>query len=242
MAYGKPRPKGARPGGHKQPRQPKFPKAGDPELKFETAGAVIPVTPCPQDKDEIKSEICTRIASGQSIEAIGRMEGWPSRPTIWLWRKSDANFAAGVTEANLARAEYLIDRIQEIAEDQSRDVDSEGRPNYTSVARDKLRVDTLKGVAAMLDRQRYGDQTRTTVVGDSRAPVYIAPMPPNQVEAEMERIISECEEEMGLPAIPGATRADRVSALLLSNEPLSTEMFALVQKHGKHGKWNGGNG
>lgn len=236
MTYGKPRPKGARPGGHKQPRQPKFPKAGDPGLKFETVGAIIPATPCPADRDEIKREICHRIASGQSIEAIGRMEGWPSRPTIWLWRKADPNFEAGVQEANKARAEYLIDRIQEIAEDQSRDVDKDGRPNYTAVARDKLQVDTLKGVAAMLDRQQYGDQTTTTVIGDARAPVYVAPMPAPQVAEQVSKLLAEAEREAGLPTVPSLSNQERINNLLISEQPLTPALFAIT-----HQRKNGGN-
>jgi hypothetical protein len=149
-----------------------------PELKLGTTGARLPFSECPEDKAEIKKQIAERISSNQSLTNISQMPGWPSRNTVWLWRKADPQFEYDMGEANRCRAEYLCDLLQEIAEDDSKDVDAQGKPNFVPVQRDKLKVDTIKALAAMLDRQRFGDQTTTKVIGDPNRPVAFTQIDP----------------------------------------------------------------
>lgn len=49
--------------------------------------------------DEVREQILERLANGESLSAICRLEGMPNRATVQRWQNDDAEFDAAVTRA-----------------------------------------------------------------------------------------------------------------------------------------------
>ena len=118
----------------------------------------------------IDEEICTRLASGESLRAICLDDHIPHIATIMTWVfgnvKGTENFHEHYEIARQMQAELMADEINEIADNGNNDWmesngDSEGyRQNGEAIQRSKLRVDTRKWVASRL-LSKYKDKSET---------------------------------------------------------------------------------
>jgi hypothetical protein len=102
--------------------------------------------------DEIADEICERLAEGESLRAICKSDGMPRMSSVFRWLADEANerFREQYARAREEQAEALADEIVTIADGETPNADS---------ARDRLRVDARKWVAAKLKPKKYGDKT-----------------------------------------------------------------------------------
>lgn len=114
---------------------------------------------------EIASEICDRIADGESLRAICRDEKMPSKASVFLWLTKHKEFSDQYARAREEQAESLADEIVQIADDGLNDtyVDENGnkRTDQDVIARSRLRVEARKWVASKLKPKKYGDFQRT---------------------------------------------------------------------------------
>lgn len=106
--------------------------------------------------EEVTAEICERLASGESLNAICRSsDHLPNKTTVMRWLLSDNpkldNFCNRYAQARAIQYEFLADDIMDIADDgrndfiKREDPDNEGYvTNGEVVARSRLRVDTRK--------------------------------------------------------------------------------------------------
>jgi len=105
--------------------------------------------------EEISQEICERLASGESLNAICRSEHIPHKVTIMRWLLSDqeiyAEFRNQYTLAREIQYQFMADEIIDIADNASNDWMEREDPNNPgfafngeAVARSRLRVDTRK--------------------------------------------------------------------------------------------------
>src|SRR5258705_5216169 len=105
---------------------------------------------------EIASDICERIAGGESLRAIGQQEGMPSDRSIYRWLADPDrdDFRQQYARAREQQCEYFLEEIFEIADDGSRDsfTDSDGyeRINHDHINRSRLRVDARKWAMSKL--------------------------------------------------------------------------------------------
>lgn len=103
---------------------------------------------------ELAETILGRIADGESLRAICRDEGYPSRQTVlrWLWGESEEanawNFVAKYARAREAQGDLMDDRIMEEAE----------AVTPESAAAVRVRVDAFKWRASKLKPKVYGDK------------------------------------------------------------------------------------
>jgi hypothetical protein len=110
----------------------------------------------------VASEICERIADGESLRAICRDEGMPPENTVRRWAIEDREgFSAQYARAREAQAESLADEILEIADDATNDW-NEGNDgarvfDHEHVNRARLRVDSRKWLLSKLLPKKYGD-------------------------------------------------------------------------------------
>jgi hypothetical protein len=98
--------------------------------------------------DEIAEAICERLASGESLRSICRDNDMPGRQTVLDWLEADAGFRARYARAREHQADYLDEKMQEVAD--------EATAANVHVAR--LRVATMQWRASKLAPKRYGDK------------------------------------------------------------------------------------
>ncbi len=102
---------------------------------------------------ELGTEICDRIAGGESLRSVCRDDKMPDRATVhrWLLDKNKKEFYDQYENACNIRAENMFDALTEIADN------SEGE-----VQRDRLRVDTRKWYLSKIMPKKYGDKMDIT--------------------------------------------------------------------------------
>lgn len=99
--------------------------------------------------DKLVSEICNRIADGESLSTICRDEHMPSRETVYAWLKESSQFSDRYARARELQADYFVDEIIEIA-------DNANAKSSVEVQKAKLRIDTRKWAAEKLNSKAYG--------------------------------------------------------------------------------------
>lgn len=114
---------------------------------------------------EVAEAITERIADGESLRSICADEAMPAKSTVFKWLSQHADFADQYARAREEQAETLASEIVAIAdENQGRALlAGEGEEvavvfDATAVARNRLRVDARKWVAAKLKPKVYGDK------------------------------------------------------------------------------------
>ena len=123
-------------------------------------------------REELGEEIVTRLASGQSLHSICKLEHMPHISTIYDWIGKEPSFAEHYGRAREQAAHTLFDQMIDIADDCSNDLLEDGTPNNAAIARAKLRIETRQRVAGKLAPKVYGErieQLNQTVNIDSRS-------------------------------------------------------------------------
>jgi hypothetical protein len=108
--------------------------------------------------DAIGKEIVTRLASGQSLHSICKLEHMPHISTIYDWIGKEPSFAEFYGRAREQAAHTLFDQCIDIADDSSLDLLEDGSANSAAIARAKLRIETRMRVAGKLAPRVYGER------------------------------------------------------------------------------------
>ena len=123
--------------------------------------------------EEVCDEICALIAEGESLRAVCRIEGMPSKATVLRWLRDNASFRAQYAEARARGMDAMAEDLIEIADDGTNDtyVDDQGnvRTDHDVIARSKLRIDTRKWLMSKLAPKKYGDKIDVTSDGKELA-------------------------------------------------------------------------
>lgn len=118
---------------------------------------------------ELATEICERLASGQSMGSIAELEHMPTMPTMWAWIRKEPSFFSDYMRAREEQAHVLFDQCLDIADDTANDliVDDEGKAvaNTIAVTRAKLRIDTRMRMAAKMSPKVYSERSETLGLG-----------------------------------------------------------------------------
>ena len=125
---------------------------------------------------ELAATICERLAKGESLRSICRLEGMPDRATVTNWLITDKEgFFSQYTRARDIGLDEMADELFDIADDSTRDtfVDDNGneRTNSEVVARSRLRVDTRKWYLSKLAPKKYGEKITQEVTGPRGGPM-----------------------------------------------------------------------
>lgn len=106
----------------------------------------------------LADEICRRLASGESLDAICRSHGFPDASTVWDWTDRNESFASQYARARAKQADTLAEEILAIADGAA------GKPNE-EVQAARLRVDARKWFASKVAPRKYGDRVAADVSG-----------------------------------------------------------------------------
>jgi|SRR6267378_4968048 len=110
----------------------------------------------------VVTEICERMAKGESVNAICNGSGMPQRIAFYTMLKNSTEFQRMYNEALANRGEFYAEQIIGDAEE------AKGK-DAAGVNAQRLVVDTKKWMVARMLPKKYGD--RVIVAGDSENPL-----------------------------------------------------------------------
>lgn len=115
---------------------------------------------------KLAEDICTQIAtSHKSLRKICKELNISIRAVMnWLGDEDKPEFVQQYTRAQEARADYLADKMLEVA--MRRTGDDTAFVGVNRIHRDKLIVDTMKFIASKLRPKKYGDKMDLTTDGE----------------------------------------------------------------------------
>jgi len=123
--------------------------------------SAVPGTGRPSEySPAIADYICARLADGETLTAICRTRGLPTRQTVHRWRMRNPAFDDQYMRARAIGMEAMSDDMLAIADDDTLDVLPDGTANHASVGRARLQVDTRKFLLAKLAPRVYGDRVQ----------------------------------------------------------------------------------
>ena|SRR5690242_2057333 len=123
---------------------------------------------------ELGTEICQRLAEGESLRSICSDAKIPTRGTVlrWVLDGEHKEFSLQYARARELQAETMADEIQDIADDGHNDWmerqygDSTAWvANKEAMGRSRLRIDARKWVAAHLLPKKYSDKVINELTG-----------------------------------------------------------------------------
>lgn len=114
---------------------------------------------------ELAEEICQRLADGGSLRKICEDGDMPTRETVRVWLRDNAEFQQMYGRARIEQAEGFVDRMMERAESVTTE----------NAAACRIFVDAVKWYAAKLLPKVYGDRVETfsqiQAVDENREPM-----------------------------------------------------------------------
>lgn len=110
---------------------------------------------------KLAQRVCEAIACGESLVSVTKRAWAPSYTTVMKWCRELPEFAEMYARAREDQADYLADRIVEIADGAT--------PDDVQVA--KLRVDARKWTAAKLKPRKYGERVTNEHTGPGGGPI-----------------------------------------------------------------------
>lgn len=123
--------------------------------------------------EELAADICVRLSEGESLKGICAGDDMPNRATVFRWLAVHEAFRDMYARAREEQADTLADEIVSISDEECTMVRADKHPGVkaddedgslevvfdsTAVARNRLRVDARKWVAAKLKPRKYGDK------------------------------------------------------------------------------------
>lgn len=126
--------------------------------------------------EDMALAICGRLADGESLKSICAGDDMPDKATVYRWLAADEAFRDMYARAREDQADTLADEIVAIADEAEVSAKQDGEEVHlaldaTAVARNRLRVDARKWVAAKLKPKKYGDRISQEVSGPDGGPV-----------------------------------------------------------------------
>jgi hypothetical protein len=124
---------------------------------------------------DLASEICRRLADGETLRAICRDEAMPDERTVRTWAVGNASFSPQYAKAREIGYWGMADELLEIADDGQNDTykDEHGvyKIDQEAIARSRLRVDTRKWLLSKALPKVYGDKLTAEVTGKDGGPI-----------------------------------------------------------------------
>jgi hypothetical protein len=117
---------------------------------------------------EMASTICAELASGETLLAISKKKGRPSRDAVWRWLKKYSEFRELYDRAIDMQRTVWADQIIDLSDDSSGDyiLAPDGKTkivNRANIDRCRVMIDTRKWFLARLMPKVYGDRIAAEV-------------------------------------------------------------------------------
>jgi hypothetical protein len=117
--------------------------------------------------EELAAKICADLVRGMTLRQICAQEGMPAPSTVVTWAlQEDHPFAEKYDRARRVQYDLQFDELDELSKGPGEGDDQ------VKVARDRLRVDTLKWKLAKALPKIYGDNKTIEHLGKDGAPLF----------------------------------------------------------------------
>ena len=115
--------------------------------------------------EELASDICYRLAMGESARQICRDDAMPVMSTLmkWLNEPDKVTFSEQYNRARDCQADFYADEVIDIADE----LDAEAESN--AIQRARLRIDSRKWKVARMSPRRWGDKQALDVTSSDGA-------------------------------------------------------------------------
>jgi hypothetical protein len=107
--------------------------------------------------DEVADIICERMMNGENMSQICADPMMPSRAAVYRWRASRPDFDARCARAREALAEFLLDKIEAMA-------DATDETNVNSM---RLKISTAQWRAEKMAPRIYGPRVNTEITNST---------------------------------------------------------------------------
>ena len=168
----------------RRPRPYMAAKTPEQQRWRDVTGPIEPPRPAPVRKDPhrrytddekiaIKAQLVERVAGGEFLEHICEAADLPTVRTAYRWLHEDIQFGNEMNVAQKMLAGKLMADTIRIADDSSQDFDENGKSKRETIQRSTLRCKQREAIASKLDRNKWGDESVTTIKGDANSPIVI---------------------------------------------------------------------
>lgn len=123
-----------------------------------------------KESQELKDEICERIANGETLRAICREDGKPSFVSVYNWLNADDDFALRFARAREIGHDVISEDCLAIADESGADAVVDEKTGGLKVdgeviQRAKLRIETRLKLLAKWNPKKWGEKLDLTHAG-----------------------------------------------------------------------------
>lgn len=123
---------------------------------------------------QLADRICEELSLGFSIRTVCKPDEMPAISTFFRWMRENEEFQKQYARAKQEAADAMAEDILDIADDgtndwmeaQRKDGSTYYKPDYETIQRSKLRVETRKFLMAKMKPKRYGEKIDVTSDGE----------------------------------------------------------------------------
>lgn len=99
---------------------------------------------------EVAADICSLLASGESLRKVCERPGMPSKTSVFRWLAEHSEFRDQYAKATETRADAIFEEMFDIADSVAAEA--------AAVGKARLRIDTRKWALARMNPKKYGDK------------------------------------------------------------------------------------
>lgn len=117
--------------------------------------------------NRLRASMLANISSGMSVRKMCENRKFPTREMFYKWLREDDSFVNEYEIAVQSRADAIAEEILEIADDDSNDYkinelseDDKLKIDQIKLARDKVKIDARKWIAAKMAPKKYGNNIK----------------------------------------------------------------------------------
>ena len=99
---------------------------------------------------EVADDICSLLASGESLNSICKKTGFPNRSTVYRWLREHDEFRNNYARASDDRAESIFEEILDIADGAEEET--------ASIAKARLQIDARKWILSRMNPKKFSDK------------------------------------------------------------------------------------
>lgn len=114
---------------------------------------------------ETATAICDRLATGESLSAICRDDGMPTKPTVLRWLAAQEIFRTQYARAKEVSTEAVAEQVFDIL-DEVPPMKPDGSFDAAAVAWNKNRADARRWYLSKIAPKKYGDRIQQDVTLD----------------------------------------------------------------------------
>ena len=99
---------------------------------------------------EVADDICSLLASGESLNSICKKTGFPNRSTVYRWLREHDEFRNNYARASDDRAESIFEEMLDIADGAEEET--------ASIAKARLQIDARKWILSRMNPKKFSDK------------------------------------------------------------------------------------